>query len=123
MGDRAFIGRKTTKGYEYVYLHWNGDVALEVLRKHYKSPSTVKKLISMGGISFLAKKIGKKYDFFERKRPANQSSFYSRDRGDEKIIWKSKTLKEIVSIAERNIMIEYVYIYSKGKWKAVYYAR
>jgi hypothetical protein len=128
MATRSFIAKKVKGGYIGIYCHWDGYPQKPgvgwVLRKYYKSPAKINKLISLGDISVLRENIGKKHKMdvigteYEKLNRAKWTSAYHRDRGEA---WndakpkKAKSIQELKRIAG-GMGAEYLYIYEKGKW-------
>jgi len=120
MSTRCVIGKKTKDGYEAIYSHWDGYPEKPgvgwMLRKYYKNPAKINKLISLGSISSLGKEIGRKHSF--NKPHEGWTVAYHRDRGEP---WKDtkpqkfKTLQALKDFKDAG-WTEYLYVYEKGKW-------
>ena len=86
MATRSSISIKTSKtGGKTIYCHWDGYPANngKLLKKHYNTEAKVLKLIELGNLSILGKKIGKKVAFDGFDSRANpQCLAYDRDRGE-----------------------------------------
>ena len=92
MSTRSYIGISTVEEginyIKYVYCHFDGytiNGVGQMLFEHYKDEEKVKKLISLGDISFLEKNIepsSSKHSFNTPEKDV--TVFYHRDRGDMK---------------------------------------
>jgi len=119
VGTRSFISIKYRDKYRAIYCHFNGSPSGvgSVLKNHYNDRQKILKLISLGDISFLGSKIGKKHNFDNP--PKDETNVYHRDRGES---WESVKPKKLDTLEElKNEAIsygaEYLYLYEKGKWK------
>ena len=87
---RSMIGIEEPNGkITATYCHYDGypEGVGKMLKKFYKNPSVIKKLVTLGkqGISTLGKNIGKKHDFdmpYDEKEKLGYTTFYGRDRGE-----------------------------------------
>jgi len=127
MSTRSFIAKKTNGGFKGVYSHWDGypkkpGVGWQ-LRKDYKLPSKVTKLINLGDISSLRKNIGRKHKFedYEKAEKNEWTTVYHRDRGEPWKDVKPKSFKTIDALQNyaSDVNAEYLYIYDKGRWKTI----
>ena len=123
MSTRSHIGiREKGIFIKYVYCHFDGytiNGVGQMLFEHYKDEEKVKKLISLGDISFLEKNINPSKDsnhsFYTPEKDV--TVFYHRDRGDEKSeAWKTYDFQYYP-----NKMIEYVYLFENGEWYSIGY--
>jgi hypothetical protein len=118
MATRALIGIEEGKGYKVIYNHWDGypEYLGRVLKKYYKNKNKVEKLINLGDLSRVGKKIGRKHDFDTayEKHP-DWTIAYGRDRGEENVGPRFLTEEEIGNGAVQ-VWAEYVYLYKNGKW-------
>jgi len=116
MSTRSMISKSVPGGYKAVYCHFDGypSGVGATLRKHYKNPTKINKLLSLGDLSILDKEIGRKHKF--DKRVKGWCKFYGRDRGEKGINAKKvKSLQDLKKLAD-NYGTEYLYVYEKGKW-------
>lgn len=117
MSTHASIIRKTETGtFEGVYLHSDGypSFAGQLLLNHYCDPETVKALIALGDLSFLAKRanpIGDAHSFGSPERDTTVA--YHRDRKEPLHIAIGNTVDEVVDQIDGE---EYVYLFENGKW-------
>jgi len=132
MATRARIAIKIPGGYKSVYSHWDGypEGVGAILKKYYKNPAKVKKLISLGDISILGPLVGVKHPFSNydkkgmsyddwKKRYGNMTTYYGRDRGEKNVGAKtSRTFEQLGVTADRAGGAEYLYVFSNGRWKA-----
>ena len=125
MSTRSYIGISTIEDginyVKYVYCHFDGYTVNgvgQMLFEHYKDEEKVKKLISLGDISFLEKNIepsSSNHSFYTPEKDV--TVFYHRDRGDEKSeAWKTYDFQYYP-----NRMIEYVYLFENGEWYSIGY--
>ena len=125
MSTRSYIGISTVKEgisyVNYVYCHFDGytiNGVGQMLFEHYKDEEKVKKLISLGDISFLEKNIEPSSSNHSFNTPEKDVTvFYHRDRGDE----ESKPYKIYDFQYYPNKMIEYVYLFENGEWYSIGY--
>ena len=125
MSTRSYIGISTIEDginyVKYVYCHFDGYTVNgvgQMLFEHYKDEEKVKKLISLGDISFLEKNIepsSSKHSFNTPEKDV--TVFYHRDRGDVgSEAWKTYDFQYYP-----NRMIEYVYLFENGEWYSIGY--
>lgn len=117
MGTRSRIAVQLPDGlFQSVYCHWDGYPSWNgrLLQEHYNSFARAKRLISMGGISSLGKRIGRKHDF-EGKAPAGTTTFYARDRGEDLEVDTSRTLKALSKLTQ-DTGGEWLYVYRDDAW-------
>ena len=117
MGTRSLIAKKEKNGYFAIYCHWDGypEGVGKTLMRHYTDAKKVDALLDLGDISSLGEEIGKKHNF--DKRPAGQTNAYGRDRGETETEKSFEpTLKDLLKAANGRDC-EYIYIFSKGKWR------
>jgi len=121
MATRCMVAKKVKNGYKAIYIHWDGypekpGVGWR-LRKDYKSPAKVDKLIALGSLSSISEEIGRKHSF-DSPTPG-WSVAYHRDRGES---WRQnkpemfRTLDDLMDSASSR-WANYLYVYEKGKWK------
>lgn len=93
-----------------VYCHYDGYLigVGDTLRRYYSSEESVRDLISYGNISTLCETIGDRHCFSNR--PAGQTTFYSRDRGDAD--QGAKTYQSIREYEVLNDYADYYYLYN-----------
>lgn len=103
-----------------IYCHFDGYLSGvgKTLKNYYKDEKTVNKLIDLGDISTLGKKIdpdpSKEHNFDNRQKDVTTA--YHRDRGEPLSIDKAKSLDELIRDIISNSTIEYLYIFKNGKW-------
>jgi hypothetical protein len=119
MATRSNIGIINPDGsVEVIYCHFDGYLSHvgKILLESYKKLSKIRKLISLGDISFLDHNIGKKTDF---DNPTDgQVIAYGRDRGDpDTAAQKYGTMTEY--LFEVGYDIEFIYLFDmiENKWK------
>jgi hypothetical protein len=125
MSTRSNIGISTIKEginyVNYVYCHFDGytiNGVGQMLFEHYKDEEKVKKLISLGDISFLEKNIEPSSSNHSFNTPEKDVTvFYHRDRGDMECgpykIYDFKYYPDN--------MIEYSYLFENGEWYSIGY--
>ena len=119
MSTRSNIGIEISKGkYKYIYCHSDGYLTYNgaMLIDHYKDREKVEKLINLGDISVLKRKIDpdptKPHSFDYNQRQDDVVVAYGRDRGETGTEARIGTLKDMC-----DGWIEYVYIYTlDNKW-------
>jgi hypothetical protein len=99
------------------YLEYNGRVLLE----HYSDSVKVNKLIAMGDVSMLGREIGEKINFnddlsYDGNNTAEQCRFYSRDRGEEGVEYKSFAGEADFIDYYDGCGCEFYYLYDHGVW-------
>ena len=114
MSTNSTISIRTEKGGKTIYSHWDGYPAWngKMLKNYYKTREQVEELISMGNVSILHKKIGRKVEFngFDSQKE-KQCLFYTRDRGEtgqEATTFKIKP--------KRDTLQQWNYLFENGKW-------
>lgn len=102
-----------------IYCHWDGYIEHngEILFKYYTTEEEVEKLVALGDISILGKRIGEKVDFDKmtldpiyRDRYDGQCVAYHRDRGEE---YNAKMFSNIETLEDFE---EYNYLFKDGEW-------
>jgi hypothetical protein len=116
MSTNSYVAVKTDKGYDAIYVHWDGyfSYMYPMLSENYASLERATALVSFGDASFIAKRImpsvGSDHCF---ERPEEDVCvFYHRDRGEELNIFHCYRKDELF---KRQY---YVYIFEDGMWKA-----
>lgn len=91
---------KTLKG---IYCHWDGGLDYNgiILLKHYRKLKKIQRMIDLGGMSTLCKKIKK-------------NIFYARDCGED---LKNHTFDTLEVYRNSKFMAEFNYIYDEEKEK------
>ena len=118
MSTNSGIAIRTGETFQTIYCHWDGHpkTMLPMLRENYNSLELAMKLICLGDVSSIEKKLEpdptKPHDFMNPQEDV--CIFYYRDRGDD---WEScrsvcYTKKELF----RQPAFEYVYIFEDGRW-------
>lgn len=117
MGTRSRIGIKLDDGMvKHIYCHWNGYISYngDILFHHYKNKDKVMKLIDLGDISSLNKKVdipkGKTHSYGNPCKDVTIA--YGRDRKAKGTDPKITTEKEFWE----DYIEEYGYLYDNGKW-------
>lgn len=117
MATRSFIARSLKSSFEGVYCHYDGYLEYNgaILRHYYSEASKVKKLISLGDISTLGKRVGRKHDF--NKRTEEQTTYYGRDRG-ELHCGKPTPFIELndLVVHASEAGCEFIYLFDSGRW-------
>jgi hypothetical protein len=125
MSTNCWIARKTQKGYEVIYCHWDGypERVGRILKQYYSDPKKLRKLFALGDISSLRKDIGKYHPFdydIDDPKYKNMTTAYHRDRGDPWPEVKPTLFKSFVALLDkRGPSISYLYVFEKGKWTQV----
>ena len=116
MSTNSYVAVKTDKGYDAIYVHWDGyfSYMYPMLSENYASLERAEALVGFGDASFIAKRImpsvGSDHCF---ERPEEGVCvFYHRDRGEELNIFHCFRKEELF---KRQY---YVYIFEDGQWKA-----
>ena len=128
---RSMIGIEQPNGkIVAVYCHYDGypEGVGKMLKKFYKSPAVINKLIKLGknGISTLGKNIGKKHDFdmpYDEKEKLGYTTFYGRDRGEKSNMEsKYKDRQDYEDNFDSRSGAEYGYVFSVKDKKWNYYS-
>ena len=119
MSTNSTVAVKTDKGYEAIYVHWDGyfDYMYPMLSENHNSLEQAMTLVSFGDASSIEKRImptnGSGHSF--EKPEADVCVFYHRDRGER---WEYvapqtyRTKKEVLKTQY------YTYIFEDGMWRA-----
>ena len=115
MSTHCGIAIKTEKGYETIYVHFDGypEYMWPMLTENYNSEELAAKLVSMGDASCIDEKLDpsdKSHRFGRREEGV--SVFYHRDRGDD---W----LDVAPTVYEKKYILNwfyYYYIWEDGHW-------
>ncbi len=121
MSTRSLIGKLTIDGnVVYIYCHDSGSPSYvgRLLDTYYRKPRKIVSLLSYGFLSRLAKNIGKKHGFDYSQRPADECTFYGRDRGDDHCDAVTCTLDSYPFEAD-GYNAEYLYLYRDGAWQVM----
>jgi len=112
MSTNANINVKTADGkYKAIYLHWDGDMALGILQKHYNSQEQAEALVALGDLSSLRSRLapeaGEQHSFSNAVEDV--CIFYGRDRGETGCGYATshKPVKDF----------NYCYVFEDGEWK------
>ena len=124
-GTRWLVGIEAPSGkIASVYGHWDGypEHVGKMLKKHYKNPSKIKKLLKLGkqGISSIDKDISGAKDHSFSKPVDGQTVFYGRDRGEKGNFSKTWKNRDAVKF---NSGEEYGYVWSVKDKKWYYKSR
>lgn len=122
MSTRSLIAKKIGEDkYLTIYCHSDGYLTYNgaLLLDHYNTPEQVNKLLALGDISYLAKRLEPdpslphSFDYDERQEGVTLA--YGRDRGEKGTQAREATLADL---DDESNWTEYVYIYDEnGKWK------
>jgi hypothetical protein len=123
MATRSAIGIKHGDRIKAVYCHYDGYLEHlgRALFTHYQDSIKVNRLISMGDMSCIGADIGEKHPFNDRSEYgpdgfATQCTFYSRDRGEENVEFKSfGSEAEFIDYYD-GCGCEFYYLYDHGVW-------
>lgn len=119
MSTNSTVAIKTDKGYESIYVHWDGyfNYMYPMLSENYASLERATALVSFGDASFIEKRImpstGSSHSF---ERPEEGVCvFYHRDRGEP---WAG--VEPTFSLTKEEVLKSqyYVYIFEDGQWRA-----
>lgn len=114
MSTRSYILIKTKNKYVGVYCHNDGYPSHNgsILNKHYTTKRKIKKLFSLGYLSFLDSKLMTKKEHSFNKPIEGVTIAYHRDRGDE-----FRTLEvSYTNFQDLFQYVSFVYVFEKGKW-------
>ena len=121
MSTRSSIAIKHGDRIKSIYCHSDGYLEYNgrVLFNHYSDSVKVNKLIAMGDMSMLGREIGEKINFnapmqYDENNIAEQCRFYSRDRGEEGVEFKS--FDDEAAWVNFYSDCEYFYLYDHGVW-------
>jgi len=115
MSTNALIGIKKGTVVENVYLHWDGDEAIDILKEHYNSDALAQELVDMGDMSSLGASIDCPEGHAWDKPVRGYAVFYGRDRKEE---GTEKTIETEQSMKDAGI--QYGWLYESGKgWIAL----
>lgn len=122
MGTRSYICMEIEDNrYKTIYCHFDGYLEYNgaMLVKYYNDRATVEKLLELGDLSVLNKRLepdpSKPHGFDCDKQQKDVCVFYGRDRGDKDVQAKIFTLGQL---DDPDNWMEYVYIYTKdNQWK------
>lgn len=115
MGTRSAIIMKTDTGYAGIYCHWDGYPSYvgELLLTHYNTPEMVTKLIALGDLSSLSKRLNPIGPHSFANPEGGTTIAYGRDRGETGTEAKTgKTVKEITDKIDHH----YAYVFDGKKW-------
>lgn len=122
MSTRSYICMEVGDNrYKTIYCHFDGypDYNGKMLLEYYDDRVRVEKLLELGDLSSLGKKIDPdpnlphSFDYHERQEDV--CVFYGRDRGDEGAAARIMTMEEL---DDPENWTEYVYIFNRdGEWK------
>jgi hypothetical protein len=117
MATRSYIARKTPRGYQAIYAHWDGypEHNGRILFDHYSNSQKLGRLMSKGDISILTPIVGRKHKF-ENRNDARSTTFYGRDRGGKNTEAKCWGSTQQLLKAADDCGTEYVYLYDHGTW-------
>ena len=119
MSTSSAVAIKTDKGYEAIYVHWDGyfDYMYPMLSENYASWERATALVSFGDASFIAKRImpsvGSDHSFEHPEEDV--CVFYHRDRGEP---WAQVEPTFYLTKEEVLKTQYYTYIFEDNAWKA-----
>ena len=121
MGTRSLIGKiEADNTVTAVYCHWGGDPSENgvILNTYYTDKSKIDELISLGGMSSLAKNINPNPDTVHVWGCPQEDVcvFYHRDRGEELDIRHYDSVEDFVG-NPNEWDIEYFYLYNGTGWE------
>lgn len=87
MGTRSNIGVQNQDAVEFIYCHWDGYPSHHgpLLRDHYQEEAKVRKLIALGDISQLAKRVDPVGPHSYADKEDGTTVAYGRDRGEKNV--------------------------------------
>lgn len=119
MSTNSRIGLYGEQGINSIYCHWDGYIEHNgvILNTYYDTEEEVRKLLALGDLSVLGKRLGEQVDFDKmasdalyRERYEGQCVAYHRDRGEE---FLSHTFDSMEDMRDDQ---EYNYIFKDGRW-------
>ena len=117
MGTRSRIAvQLPDASFKSIYCHWDGYPSHngKILQDHYNDVEKVTKLVSLGDMSSLGERIGRKHGI--NKRPAGSCTFYGRDRGEKGVeATVSKSLKDLYKLTQESGG-EWLYVFMDSAW-------
>lgn len=120
MSTRSGIGIEREDGSVVgVYCHYDGypEGVGRILDEHYRDRRKVEELVGLGSVSSLEREIGERHPFNER--PADQTTFYGRDRGETGTEPKTFDTRYAFRVSLKSSGAEYLYLFTlAGDWKA-----
>ena len=116
MSTNSYVAVKTDKGYDAIYVHWDGyfSYMYPMLDTWYNSQERAEALVNLGDASSIDKRLIPSQDSnhsFDHPEE-DVCVFYHRDRGEELNIFHCHRKEELF---KRQY---YVYIFEDGMWKA-----
>lgn len=120
MSTRSQIGVKNTDGsIEIVYCHSDGYFSHngDKLYNFHNSEEAARKIVSLGGCSFLSERLDPKgpHGFEYRAREEGCSVFYARDRGDDGGVVDKDFHKDFEDYVNTGNHQEYAYLYDVAR--------
>jgi hypothetical protein len=123
MSTRSAIGIKHGDRIKAVYCHYDGylEYVGRVLNTYYQDSVKVNGLIAQGDMSSIGADIGEKHPFNDRSEYieewiARQCTFYSRDRGEDNVDFRSFASEQDFARHYDASGAEYFYLYDHGVW-------
>lgn len=120
MSTNSYIAIKNDdKTIDYIYCHWDGYIENNgvLLQLYYNNKDRIRKLINLGSISSLEKKLNP-----DKTKPHTKFNYqenvvisYARDCNEELKINHSKNIEEFIKVC-KSASMEYVYLYNNTKW-------
>ena len=116
MSTRSAIIMKTPKGYKGIYCHFDGyETGVgAILNEHYQDADKVSRLIALGDISCLGKRVEPIGPHSYDKAEKDTTIAYTRDRGETGC--KATTGKTIEDVESKIGHNGYVYVFENGDW-------
>lgn len=120
MSTRSRIGIVSPNGpVQSIYCHWDGypEHHWPILTKHYKTYNMARRLIDLGDLSILGRRIGTKIPFdVDEQTRAHRCVAYGRDRGDSDASARYSDDRLKFYALCRTSGAEYAYLFDEGAW-------
>ena len=120
MSTNSYIAIKNNdETIDYIYCHWDGYIENNgvILQLYYNNENRIRKLINLGDISSLEKKLNpipeKPHEKLNRQE--NVTLAYARDCDENLRIRYSKNIDDFISDCKGSTA-EFVYLYDNNKW-------
>jgi len=99
-----------------IYVHWDGDSHLPILKKHYNSQEDAEALISLGDLSSLNERLsprmGERHSF--DKPLSDVCVAYGRDRGEDDC--EAREFDSLEAARKQDRCQAFIYEWQNGKW-------
>ena len=125
MSTNAVIAVRTNENtVKAIYLHWDGYIehAGKLLIKNYNSLEMTEKIVNLGDLSSLKKRLSpNKDEIHSFEKPIHDVTVaYHRDRGDDlniiELSWSENSQYMLNILKETVPSAEYAYIFNDNKW-------